>query len=95
MPGPFDLSVNILGNGAVTSIPTGIHCPPDCKESYAENTSVQLRAVPAQEAVFGGWSDASCKPREVCTVKMDRNTRVGVIFGKEGGVPGASLLLMK
>lgn len=34
LSGPFKLSVLLSGNGTVTSVPQGIHCPTDCTESY-------------------------------------------------------------
>ncbi len=95
LTGPFKLSVVVSGNGTVKSEPSGIFCPPDCTQWYDENMHVTLKAVPAKEAVFGSWSEGTCKSTGPCTVKMDRNRRIEVNFGKEGGVPGALLLLLR
>lgn len=86
LPGPFKLSIKLSGDGAVTSVPEGIHCPSDCTELYPKNKSVTLRTVPAKGAVFGSWSGSGCRGNGTCTVIMDRDRRVSASFGKKGGV---------
>src|SRR5262245_34372748 len=55
------LSITVSGPGTVTSVPDGIDCGTTCTASYAAGTSVTLRAVPAPQSVFAGWSgDPDC-----------------------------------
>jgi NOL1/NOP2/fmu family ribosome biogenesis protein len=49
------LTVNVTGQGTVTSNPAGIACQGDCSEGYASFTVVTLTAVPDFGWFFGGW----------------------------------------
>src|SRR5690606_27477933 len=42
------------GEGAVSSMPSGIACTPACSASFASGTQVTLQATPAADAVFAG-----------------------------------------
>lgn len=89
------LTVTVTGNGTVTG--TGIACPGDCSEGYAQGTPVALTANPAAGYVFGGWSGA-CSGYASCNVTMDANRAVTAEFlelrvllydGFESGTLGA------
>ncbi|MBU0943476.1 MAG: hypothetical protein KKE53_03390, partial [Proteobacteria bacterium] len=57
----FRLTVNTVGTGSVTSLPTGIDCGSDCSEEYDYNTVVNLTTTADTGSVFSGWSgDADC-----------------------------------
>ena len=47
---------NGVGNGTVTSNPTGINCGNTCSASYNGGTNVTLTATPATGSTFAGWT---------------------------------------
>ena len=94
-PGPFDLSVILAGHGTVTSVPAGIDCPGSCTETYDKGTSVTLKAVPAEGAIFGSWSGGGCSGTATCTVSIDKDLKVTATFGKKGVVGSWLMLLLK
>jgi uncharacterized delta-60 repeat protein len=73
------LSVTLAGNGRVTSAPAGISCGGDCSESYASDVSVNLTAIPGNNAVFSGWSGA-CSGNGSCVVSMTAARSVSASF---------------
>jgi len=52
--GPKELKVELPGSGkgTVTSSPSSINCPGDCKENYAQGTTVTLTATGSAGSVF-------------------------------------------
>ena len=58
------------GGGRVTSIPGGINCGADCSSSYRVGTSITLRARPARDSIFAGWTGACTTAADTCTVEM-------------------------
>lgn len=79
------------GNGAVISTPVGVSCTsgsaPGCTGYFTSGSSVTLNACASSTlpcvapANFGGWS-SNCTPSNAttCTVTMNGNQAVGVIF---------------
>ena len=71
------------GNGTVSSSPTGIDCGTDCKEEFAEDSSIMLTATPTIGSSFSGWSGhADCEDGNVtmadaltCTATFTLETR--------------------
>src|SRR5205807_1566131 len=63
-----------IGQGTVTSNPSGINCGSDCSEAYVSGTTVTLTASPELGSVFlNGWSgcdSVSGLTGQVCTVSM-------------------------
>lgn len=56
-----DLTLQIVGQGRVSSSKPGIDCPGDCSESWPQGTEVALRAMPASGWVFDRYSgDTDC-----------------------------------
>jgi Pro-kumamolisin, activation domain/Divergent InlB B-repeat domain len=76
----YTLSVNVSGNGAVTSSPAGISCPSTCSAIFNAGTQVTLTATPGGGEIFGGWSGA-CTGSGGCTVAMNSATGVSASFG--------------
>jgi len=70
------------GSGTITS--TGINCPGDCSETYADGTAVTLSANPAAGSTFGGWSGA-CSGTGSCQVTMNADKTVSGSFSASGG----------
>jgi hypothetical protein len=55
------LSINVTGEGRVTSIPLGIDCGADCVQAFEVSTSVSLTATPALGYRFGEFTgDRDC-----------------------------------
>jgi hypothetical protein len=78
-PSVFELSVATNGQGTVVSSPFGIHCGSLCKASYFGGTFVTLTAYPEGGNTFAEWSLSGCSGSS-CTVKMDANRQVSVLF---------------
>jgi hypothetical protein len=80
----FTLSVTIsrtlLGNGTVTSSPTGINCGADCSEAYVIGTGVTLTATSALGSVFTGWTGCDAVNGASCTVSMNAAKSVSASF---------------
>ncbi|RKZ62524.1 MAG: hypothetical protein DRR08_05970 [Candidatus Parabeggiatoa sp. nov. 2] len=55
VPTPKTLTVTLIGNGSVTSEPTGIDCGDDCSETYKSGTQVTLSATPESGWQFQAW----------------------------------------
>ncbi|MFT6733319.1 MAG: hypothetical protein ACJAS9_001504 [Polaribacter sp.] len=76
------LTVNLSGDGSVTSNPVGINCGSDCSELYVENTEIDLTANPNAGWLFSGWS-GSCSGQSNCTVIMNANKTVTATYEEE------------
>ena len=76
-----DLSVTIVGQGSVTSNPTGINCSSGtCTATYVSGTPVTLTAVAAGGYQFTGWSGGGCGGTGTCVVPMTGATGVTATF---------------
>jgi hypothetical protein len=73
------LTVSVRGPGRVVSSPRGIACPRRCAASFARDTRIVLRALPARGAKLLGWSGA-CKGARGCTVRMNADRVVRARF---------------
>jgi TolB protein len=60
------------GRGLVRSDPGGISCGADCRQAYAANTVVTLRAIAASGSTFAGWGRACARfeTSQTCRVRM-------------------------
>ncbi len=77
----YQLSVNLSGNGSVSSNPPGISCGADCTENYPANTQVTLTAVADAGNQFSGWSGvAGCAGVAPCVVTMNAAQTVTAQF---------------
>ena len=71
-PPPVSLSVAVVGDGTVTSTPSGIDCPGSaCSADFDSGTSVTLTASPTNGANFSQWSGACSGSSSTCTVTLD------------------------
>ncbi|OHA92282.1 MAG: hypothetical protein A3J09_02260 [Candidatus Zambryskibacteria bacterium RIFCSPLOWO2_02_FULL_51_21] len=68
-----------ISSGSGTISGTGISCPTDCSEVYADGTNVTLTAAPAANYTFAGWSGA-CSGLSSCSVLMNQNRSVAASF---------------
>jgi hypothetical protein len=69
-----------LGNGSVTSAPSGINCGSNCAASFPPGTQVSLTAVPEDGSVFAGWSGGGCSGTGVCAVLSQSPESVSAAF---------------
>lgn len=74
------LVVTVTGSGVVTG--TGINCGVDCREAYAQDSSVTLTATPGTGQVFNGWGGACSGSAATCTVAMSAARQVSAAFAK-------------
>lgn len=88
-PPMLPLTVDLYGEGTVTSSPAGIDClstDVECTASFAEGATVTLEEKATSGYAFAGWigckRDAS-KPTQ-CTVTLNAATEVSAAFVKEG-----------
>jgi DNA-binding beta-propeller fold protein YncE len=80
-PASHTLAVSVFGSGNGTVTGPGISCPRDCVGTYADGTSVLLRARPTSRSSFAGWGEA-CSGRRVCRVKMTADRTVTARFAR-------------
>jgi parallel beta-helix repeat protein len=81
------LSVSRVGEGvgSVTSLPAGIDCGLDCRETLPQGTSVTLTATPIGTSSFAGWSGA-CSGVGPCVVDLSSDAAVTARFDPDEGV---------
>ncbi len=73
----FVLTVNVIGNGHVAG--TGVSCPDDCVETFAEHTVVVLVPIAAPGSRFRGWN-GDCSGTGICVLVMDEDHQAGAVF---------------
>jgi hypothetical protein len=71
-PGNSRLDVIVVGNGAVSSLPSGLDCSDTCGAPFATGSTVTLTATPAAGRQLAGWSGACSGAALTCTVTMDQ-----------------------
>jgi Divergent InlB B-repeat domain len=76
------VSVGGLGRGAVRG--QRISCPPRCSASYAQGTTVSLRATAAARSLFAGWGGA-CRGSGTCRVTLSADQAVTGEFKVSNG----------
>ncbi|MEN9647329.1 MAG: hypothetical protein RLY57_133 [Candidatus Parcubacteria bacterium] len=74
------LSKTGVGNGIVTSSPSGINCGSTCERSYDEGNMVTLTASAAMGSVFTGWSGGGCSGTGACVVEVSADVTVTANF---------------
>jgi uncharacterized repeat protein (TIGR02543 family) len=76
----LDVDVTGDGNGSVTSSPSGIACPGDCSQEFAEGATVTLTASAATGSRFTGWGGACSGSATTCVVDLDTDSSVTAEF---------------
>ena len=69
-----------IGNGTVTSSPSGVDCGADCDQPYVTGTTVRLRARAAFGSIFIGWNGCDSVAGSSCTVTMNAERSVTASF---------------
>jgi predicted outer membrane repeat protein len=67
----LEVSVTGIGTGLVNSSPTGIDCPSDCSEDFADDSVVTLSFTPDLGTTFSGWS-GDCSGTGDCIITMSQ-----------------------
>jgi hypothetical protein len=82
----YQLAVTIVGDGGVTSSPSGITCPSLCSANYASGTVVTLTETPTAPNTFVSWSGGGCSgSATTCVVTMSLAQNVTATFTAVGG----------
>lgn len=74
-----ELTVSAGGTGTGTISGTGISCPGDCAERYADGALVTLNATPTGGSRFDGWG-GDCSGIGSCQLTMDAHKAVSAAF---------------
>lgn len=74
-----NISVKTLGGGNVNSI-SGIDCGSDCSQSFSNDLTVILKAIPEEDHYFSSWDDESCTGIGDCTVFVDSPKYIKAFF---------------
>jgi len=82
----LDVTINPAGGGTVTD--TGIACPGDCTQDYAEGTVVELTAAAAAGFEFVNWTADASGTSLIVDVTMDADKAVTANFR----IPGEFVL---
>jgi List-Bact-rpt repeat protein len=77
------LSVTKLGNGTVSSSPTGMSCGSTCSANFTGGSVITLTATPAVGSIFIGWFGA-CSGTGPCAVTMTAAQTVIAVFRSLG-----------
>jgi hypothetical protein len=83
----FPLSVFKVGEGKVTSSPSGITCEPTCSAEFAEGAKVTLTESPETGYEFAVWIGCKHVTITTCEVTIGGEAEVTAVFlkaGKEG-----------
>ena len=74
------LTIQIKGEGSVTSLPEGMKCSKGtCKAEFLKNTKIQLHAAPHNGQIFAKWQGA-CGGKKGCTVNLSKSRTVRATF---------------
>ena len=79
----YTLTVSVVGTGSGSITGTGISCPGDCTEDYADGTWVTLIATTPLGSNFVGWSGAGCSGIFSCNIQMTQLQNVTATFEAE------------
>ncbi|MCP4114078.1 MAG: DUF11 domain-containing protein, partial [Desulfobacteraceae bacterium] len=74
------LTVEVDGDGSVTSDPAGISCPENCTETFPSGAQVTLTAVPDNSWEFKEWTGDCTGTDPDCVVTMSEDLQVGATF---------------
>lgn len=74
------LTASVIGQGAVTSAPSGLACGPTCSAAFPKGASVTLTATPALGWTFGRWDGACSSVSPGCSLTLPANASVTATF---------------
>jgi hypothetical protein len=85
-----NLSVTVVGSGAVSSDPWGIDCGGDCQGDFLSGTEVTLTATPEDGYELESWGGACSGTAGTCDVTLTEDRVVTATFtesGQESSMP--------
>ncbi len=87
--------ISIVGQGNITSNPTGISCTPTCEKSFPRGATVGLTATPVTGWQFQGWGGNCAGKATTCSLTIDQVKNVTASFIKPnvGGGGGSTTVL--
>jgi hypothetical protein len=91
-PGTSVVTVQVNGNGTVTSNPPGLQAPATPSFAFPDNTLVTLTAVPATDATFTGWGGACEAAGTNPTCEITVTAATSVIANFTGGATTLTLV---
>jgi hypothetical protein len=74
------LTVEVVGEGTVTSSPAGIECPDDCAANYSVGESVTLTAAAADGWLLAAWTGDCSGSEATAIVVLDANKSCTATF---------------
>jgi parallel beta-helix repeat protein len=74
------LSVNVSGDGSISSTPAGIQCGQQCEHDFPQATLVTLTATPEAGYQFDGWSGACSGTTSTCSLDLAEDRTVNASF---------------
>lgn len=84
MLGGCRLTVDVSGEGTVTSDNGKINCPADCKAKLKKGKEIILTATPATGSYFASWNGCDEESTAGCiVVGKANNRRVSVVFSED------------
>ncbi|MGV6851673.1 MAG: beta strand repeat-containing protein, partial [bacterium] len=83
--GPPDVTLTVeltgTGHGVVSSSPAGLSCSANiCEGSFPQGTAVVLTAAPGNGSVFTQWVGSCSASGNQCTLTVNQNEQLGVVF---------------
>jgi len=86
----FTLTIDLLGDGSVTSSPAGgIQCPAACAASYLSGTSLTLTETPGSGSTFQGWGGGCSGVNPTAPVVMNSDVTCTASFASVAPIPAA------
>jgi hypothetical protein len=81
-PGNYIIHVTTSGTGTgkVTSIPSGLNCPPTCDPDYVYGTPVSFTATPDPGAYFAGWTGLCVGQTAICSFAAPTTSSTNAVF---------------
>jgi hypothetical protein len=79
-PKNYNVTVAKVGEGTVTSTPSGVDCGNTCAGSFASGTNVELVATPIAGGSFERWGGACSGTEPICTVSVTEARGVTAYF---------------
>jgi uncharacterized protein YvpB len=76
----FELSISIHGHGVVASSREGMTCEQSCSAMVKENTVIKLKARPATDSIFSGWTGCTAGSKTSCTMTMAQSQYASAAF---------------
>jgi len=79
---PVQLIVEKVGDGVVTSFPSGVDCGEHCWHTFTHGTTVTLYATPIKGMEFKGWRGGCRGNSRECSVELRAAQMVSAEFGE-------------